>query len=102
MLVRGEFREPTLPDGSANALADVSRGVDPQAAQHGAASGDFGLTPDDVALDSLKRGNFDTKTTSGTTSFGGGRTGILRTMAKPQAISNASRTHRSMAASAAG
>lgn len=76
ILVRAEFRDPLLPDGTENALATVDRGVDPEAARHGAATGDFGLTLEDVALDCLKRGNFDTPSTSGATSFGGGQTGF--------------------------
>ena len=83
LLVRPEFRDEKLPDGSPNALADAERGVNEEWAEIGAKTGDYGLSEEDAALDCLKRGNFDTKTTSGVPSFGGGQMGFAHNGSAP-------------------
>ena len=75
-LVRSEFREPHLPDGSENALAKARRGRTQQAARHGAATGNFGLDADDVDLTCLRTDVFDSPPEGGSSSFGEPQTGF--------------------------
>ena len=73
-LVRKEFRDRTLPDGKPNALANVVRGQNPGEITHGAATGDFGIDENDVALDCLTQPLFQAGI--GAQSFGGPATGF--------------------------
>jgi tyrosinase len=73
-LVRAEFRDPKLPDGSPNPLANARRGQTPQHGQHGQQTGDFGLDQFDTDLACLKEGAF--VASSAQSSFGGPATGF--------------------------
>lgn len=77
-LVREEFRVSDLPTGEPNMLArNIDRGEDEQEAEHGAATGDFGLDGFDVRLDCLQTEAFQTPTWGGASGFGGPRTGFM-------------------------
>lgn len=75
-LVRREFRDASLPDGSPNSLADAKRGQTPSLSQQGRQTGDFGIDSSDTDLGCLLTVPFRTGRFGVPSGFGGPRTGF--------------------------
>lgn len=75
-LVRREFRDDRLPDGSPNSLAVAERGQTTQISRQGQQTGDFDIEPSDTDLSCLLTVPFQTGRFGVPAGFGGPRTGF--------------------------